>query len=75
MAFIDHKCRFEVLTEDVLNECVPFTCGEDNDMDEFFHKDALVYIPAILLHALAAGKCEDDSMLMTINPQLAKFPF
>lgn len=38
MAFIDHKCRFEVLTEDVLNECVPFICGEDNDMDEFFIK-------------------------------------
>lgn len=36
-------CRFEVLTEDVLKECHHFTCGEDDDMDEFFSKDALIY--------------------------------
>lgn len=43
MSFLDQKCRFEVLTEDVLRECYPFTCGEDDDMDEFFCKDALIY--------------------------------
>lgn len=43
MGYIDQKCKFEVLTEDVLNACDPFSCGEDEDMDEFFHKDALLY--------------------------------
>ena len=43
MSFIDQKCTFDVLSEDVLSECLPFTCGEDEDMDEFFSKDALTY--------------------------------
>lgn len=43
MGYIDQKCKFEVLTEDVLKACDPFSCGEDVDMDEFFHKDALLY--------------------------------
>lgn len=43
MSFIDQKCTFDVLSEDVLSECLPFTCGEDEDMDEFFSKDALIY--------------------------------
>ena len=43
MSFIDQKCTFDVLSEDVLSECEPFTCGEDDDMDEFFSKDALTY--------------------------------
>ncbi len=32
-----------VLTELTLSECYPFTCGEDEDMDEFFREDALDY--------------------------------
>lgn len=43
MGFIDQKCTFDVLSEDILSECLPFTCGEDDDMDEFFCKDALTY--------------------------------
>lgn len=43
MGFLDQKCRFEILTEDVLKASYPFTCGEDDDMDEFFSKDALIY--------------------------------
>ena len=43
MGFIDEKCTFEVLTEEVLSDSLPFSCGEDEDMDEFFSKDALTY--------------------------------
>ena len=32
-----------VLTEEVINQCNPFSCGKDEDMDEFFRKDALEY--------------------------------
>lgn len=32
-----------VLTEDILNYCDPFSCGEDDDMDDFFRSNAIVY--------------------------------
>lgn len=35
-------CFLSVLTENILNECETFTSG-DEDMDEFFYKDALDY--------------------------------
>lgn len=43
MGFLEEKCVFEVLTQEVLLESNPFTCGNDADMDEFFQKDALTY--------------------------------
>ncbi len=43
MVFLEEKCVFEVLTQEVLLESNPFTCGNDADMDEFFQKDALTY--------------------------------
>lgn len=32
-----------VLTKEILEECYPFTCENDPDMDDFFRKDALDY--------------------------------
>ena len=42
MTFLEENCVLNVLTDDILAECHPFTCGDD-DMDEFFRKDALDY--------------------------------
>lgn len=42
MAFLEENCILDVLTDDILKECHPFVCGDD-DMDEFFQKDALNY--------------------------------
>lgn len=42
MAFLEENCILDVLTDDILKECHPFVCGDD-DMDEFFQKDALDY--------------------------------
>ena len=36
-------CTLHILTDDVLKECCPFSCGQDDDMDEFFRVDALEY--------------------------------
>lgn len=36
-------CFLSVLTEETLCECQPFTCGVDEDMDDFFKNDAIVY--------------------------------
>lgn len=42
MRFLEERCTFQVLTESVVKECIPFSCG-DEDMDEFFQHDALKY--------------------------------
>ena len=36
-------CTLHILTDDVLKECYPFSCGQNDDMDEFFRVDALEY--------------------------------
>ena len=36
-------CTLHILTDDVLKECHSFSCGQDEDMDEFFRVDALKY--------------------------------
>lgn len=43
MSFLADKCTFEVLSKNILEESLPFTCGDDKDMDEFFSKDAMIY--------------------------------
>ena len=42
MAFLEENCVLDILTDGILTECHPFLCG-DEDMDEFFQKDALDY--------------------------------
>lgn len=42
MAFLEENCVLNILTDGILSECHPFVCG-DEDMDEFFQKDALDY--------------------------------
>ena len=42
MAFLEENCVLDILTDGILTECHPFVCGDD-DMDEFFRKDALDY--------------------------------
>lgn len=42
MAILEEHCILDVLTDEILSECEPFTCGDD-DMDEFFRNDALSY--------------------------------
>ena len=43
MIDILQDCTLHILTDDVLKECYPFSCGQDDDMDEFFRVDALEY--------------------------------
>ena len=37
------NCDLSLLTGKVIDSCHPFTCGSDEDMDEFFRQDALDY--------------------------------
>lgn len=42
MAFLIEQCSFSELTEDVINSCQFFSCGND-DLDDFFRNDATRY--------------------------------
>lgn len=42
-SFLLSKCNLSLLTQEVIDYCHPFTCGTDEDMDEFFREDALDY--------------------------------
>ena len=41
--FLLEECTLGILTQDVLDTSYPFTCGNDEDMDEFFRDDAVDY--------------------------------
>lgn len=42
MARIQRICTLEVLTQEILEDCNSFTCG-DADMDDFFYNEAISY--------------------------------
>lgn len=42
-SFLMSQCNLSLLTQEVIDSCHPFTCGTDDDMDEFFSQDALNY--------------------------------
>lgn len=43
LSWLLSNCDLSLLTQEVVDSCHPFTCGTDDDMDEFFRKDALDY--------------------------------
>lgn len=51
MGFLLEKCTFQIFNEEVLDNCLPFDCGDDNisqDLNEFFVKDAINYSKQLL---------------------------
>ena len=42
MSFLSDNCFFSSYTEDIINSCDTFTCGNE-DLDDFFRNDALDY--------------------------------
>jgi GNAT superfamily N-acetyltransferase len=42
-SFLLSNCNLSLLTQEVIASCHSFTCGTDDDMDEFFRLDALDY--------------------------------
>ena len=37
------ECSLHKLTDELLKECYPFSCGNNDDLDEFFRIDAMKY--------------------------------
>lgn len=38
MGFLAEHCTIGFFTEEEFEACQPFTCGKDEDMDDFFRK-------------------------------------
>ena len=47
MGFLTERCTLRVLTRDLLFSCKPFVCGNE-DLDEYFSKDAALYQEQLL---------------------------
>lgn len=41
--FLIDKCSFLPLSEKIISQVEPFSCGSDEDMDDFFRNDAIAY--------------------------------
>ena len=63
MAFLKDNCILNVLTSDILAECHPFTCGDD-DMDEFFRRDALDYTQFLMGKSYCFRLKDDVSVIV-----------
>lgn len=67
MGFLEEKCTFRKFNEDILNNCSPFTCGDDDsskDLNEFFMKDALNYSKQLLGKSYCFTLDEDPSVIV-----------
>lgn len=47
MGFLDEKCTLKIYDKEILDDCLPFDCGND-DLNEFFSKDVLNYTSKLL---------------------------
>ena len=47
MSFLQEKCSFGLFTRQQSDECKPFHCGDD-DLDEFFLRDAFLQSDELL---------------------------
>ncbi len=45
--FLTDKCHLSVLNEDVIRQCAPFECGDD-DLDDFFLNSAPLFSKELL---------------------------
>ncbi|MBP5525061.1 MAG: hypothetical protein J6Y11_05590 [Paludibacteraceae bacterium] len=67
MGFLADKCTIGLFTEDIIENCKPFTCGKDEDMDEFFRKDVFDYNHGLMSKAYYFFLDEDPSELERMN--------
>lgn len=52
MGFLADKTVFSPLTKEILEESISFSCGNE-DLDGFFHNDAVVYADNLCKSPLA----------------------
>ncbi|MCB9186413.1 MAG: N-acetyltransferase [Flavobacteriales bacterium] len=63
MSFLYEKCTFRELTEEILKNCQPFDCGND-DLNEFFADDVLDYRNQLMGKSYCFVWDEDPSQIV-----------
>lgn len=63
MSFLFDNCTFSVLDEDVIGECISFSCGHQ-DLDDFFHNDAPFYTAQLLGKSYCFRLDEDQRIIV-----------
>ena len=63
MGFLTEKCKFHLLTRELLNSCKPFVCG-NVDMDDFFMNDAVHFYDQRLGKSYCYVLDEDPSVIV-----------
>ena len=66
MGFLTDKCTIGLFTEDIIKNCKPFTCGKDEDMDEFFRQDVFDYNHGLISKAYYFFLDEDPSEIVCL---------
>lgn len=63
MSFLLDKCTLKVYSEDILQNCKPFDCGND-DLNEFFAKDVINYTSELLGKSYCFTLDDDESQVV-----------
>lgn len=66
MGFLTEQCQLSAYNERTLQNCQPFTCGKDNDMDEFFRTDVFSYSKFLMSKAYCFRLKEDLTQIVCI---------
>jgi len=61
--FLNSKLTFSPLDNDILNICLPFSCG-DKDLDDFFQNDAVNYDKQLLGKSYCYRLKEDKTVIV-----------
>ena len=66
MGFLAEHCTIGFFTEEEFEACQPFTCGKDEDMDDFFRKDVFDYNHGLMSKAYSFRLDEDPSEIVCL---------
>lgn len=66
MDFLKDYCALSYFTEEIFQHCQPFTCGKDDDMDDFFRKDVFDYNEFLMSKAYCFRLREDLSQIVCV---------
>ncbi len=63
MSFLYEKCTLKVYSEEILNSCISFDCG-NGDLNEFFAKDVINYTSELLGKSYCFTLDEDERKIV-----------
>lgn len=57
MGYLLDNCRFGRLTSEIINQCQPYTCSKNADIDSFFHDHTLDNYRDYMLEMMGTTHC------------------